>query len=171
MMKQFYQQIFLYLLHNKNLTVNECDILMAHVAGIIGRTFEETQKVHAAFSEKNNPNRFFQIIYWLGRLAISEIVDNNKRAISFSPVLRERIGHHFYGEIWANSIKTILNEKEIGVQVNGKLRGSIVVSIDDSEDVIKDKALNNDNVKRHIEGLEIVKVIVIKGRIVNIVVK
>ena len=34
-----------------------------------------------------------------------------------------------------------------------------------------DKALNNDNVKRHIEGLEIVKVIVIKGRIVNIVVK
>lgn len=67
--------------------------------------------------------------------------------------------------------KTILNEKEIGVQVNGKLRGSIVVSIDDSEDVIKDKALNNDNVKRHIEGLEIVKVIVIKGRIVNIVVK
>ena len=62
--------------------------------------------------------------------------------------------------------KTILNEKEIGVQVNGKLRGSIVVSIDDSEDVIKDKALNNDNVKRHIEGLEIVKVIVIKGRIV-----
>ena len=67
--------------------------------------------------------------------------------------------------------KTILNEKEIGVQVNGKLRGSIVVSIDDSEDVIKDKALNNDNVKRHIEGLEIVKVIVIRGRIVNIVVK
>ena len=67
--------------------------------------------------------------------------------------------------------KTILNEKEIGVQVNGKLRGSIVVSIDDSEDVIKDKALNNDNVKRHIEGLEIVKVIVIKGRIVNIVAK
>ena len=37
--------------------------------------------------------------------------------------------------------KTILNEKEIGVQVNGKLRGSIVVSIDDSEDVIKDKAI------------------------------
>ena len=34
-----------------------------------------------------------------------------------------------------------------------------------------DKALNNDNVKRHIEGLEIVKVIVIKGRIVNIVAK
>ena len=75
--------------------------------------------------------------------------------------------------IWPeyDEAKTILNEKEIGVQVNGKLRGTIIVSIDDSEDIIKDKALNNDNVKRHIDGLEIVKVIVIKGRIVNIVVK
>lgn len=45
-----------------------------------------------------------------------------------------------------------------------------MVNVDDSE-VYKSKALNNDNVKRHIEGLEIVKVIVIKGRIVNIVVK
>ena len=67
--------------------------------------------------------------------------------------------------------KTVLSEKEIGVQVNGKLRGSIVISVDDSEDVIKEKALSNENVKRHIEGKEVVKVIVIKGRIVNIVVK
>ena len=67
--------------------------------------------------------------------------------------------------------KTVLNEKEIGVQVNGKLRGSIVVSNDETEEVIKDKALNNENVKKHIEGKEIVKVIVIKNKIVNIVVK
>ena len=67
--------------------------------------------------------------------------------------------------------KTVLSEKEIGVQVNGKLRGSIIVHVDDEENVIKEKALNNENVKKHIEGKEIVKVIVIKGRIVNIVVK
>ena len=36
---------------------------------------------------------------------------------------------------------------------------------------IKNKALTNENVKKHIEGKEIVKVIVIKGKIVNIVVK
>ena len=95
-------------LHNKKLTRNECDILVAHVAGIIGRTFEETQKVHLIFSEKNNPDRFFQIIYWLGSLAIGEVTDNLKRAISFSPILRERIGHHIYGEIWANNIKNVL---------------------------------------------------------------
>ena len=67
--------------------------------------------------------------------------------------------------------KTVLEEKEIGVQVNGKLRGSINVHVNDSDDVIKEKALSNDNVVRHINGKEIVKIIVIKGRIVNIVVK
>ncbi len=67
--------------------------------------------------------------------------------------------------------KTILQEKEIGVQVNGKLRASIMVSIDDSEDIMKEKAMNCENVKRHLEGKEIVKTIIIKGKIVNIVVK
>ena len=62
-------------------------------------------------------------------------------------------------------------EKEIAVQVNGKVRATIMISVDDEEDVIKDKALNAENVKRHLEGKEIVKVIVIKGKIVNIVVK
>ena len=67
--------------------------------------------------------------------------------------------------------KTVLEEKEIGVQVNGKLRGSINVHVNDSDDVIKEKALSNENVIRHIDGKEIVKIIIIKGRIVNIVVK
>ena len=67
--------------------------------------------------------------------------------------------------------KTIDKEKEIGVQVNGKIRASIKVSIDESEEVTKEKALNEENVKKHIEGKEIVKIIVLKGRIVNIVVK
>ena len=62
-------------------------------------------------------------------------------------------------------------EKEIAVQVNGKVRATIMISVDDSEDVIKEKALNAENVKRHLEGREIVKVIVIKGKIINIVVK
>ncbi len=67
--------------------------------------------------------------------------------------------------------KTVDKEKEIGVQVNGKIRASIKVSIDEDEDVTKDKALNEENVQKHIAGKEIVKIIVLKGRIVNIVVK
>lgn len=67
--------------------------------------------------------------------------------------------------------KTIDEEKEIGVQVNGKLRATIKVNINDAEDVLKEKALSEENVKKFTEGKEIVKVIAIKGKIVNIVVK
>ena len=67
--------------------------------------------------------------------------------------------------------KLVDSEKEIAVQVNGKVRSTILVHIDDTDDIIKEKALSEDNVKKHIEGKEIVKIIVIKGKIVNIVVK
>ena len=67
--------------------------------------------------------------------------------------------------------KTIDNEKTIGVQVNGKLRAQINISIDEDEESIKAKALAEENVIKFTEGKEIVKVIVVKGKIVNIVVK
>ena len=67
--------------------------------------------------------------------------------------------------------KTIENEKEIAVQVNGKVRATITIAVDEDEDSIKEKAMNAENVIKHIDGKEVVKVIVIKGKIVNIVVK
>ena len=67
--------------------------------------------------------------------------------------------------------KLTLKTFDIAVQVNGKLRASIKVNVNDSEDVMKEKAMAEENVKKFIEGKEIVKVIAIKGRIVNIVVK
>lgn len=67
--------------------------------------------------------------------------------------------------------KIVEDTKEIAVQVNGKVRGTIEIHISDDDNSIKEKAMENDNVKKHIEGHEIVKVIVIKGKIVNIVIK
>lgn len=67
--------------------------------------------------------------------------------------------------------KLIEEEKEIAVQVNGKVRSTIMAHVQDEEEVIKEKALKEENVQRHIQGKEILKVIVIKGKIVNIVVK
>ena len=97
-------------IQNKKLTEKERDILLAHVAKILGRTFKETQGIHGDLSSKTNKDRFFHIIYWLGNLAIREIQENKKRTISFSPVLRERIGHHIYGEIWAHRVKQVLDQ-------------------------------------------------------------
>lgn len=67
--------------------------------------------------------------------------------------------------------KTVDTSIQVGVQVNGKLRGTITVSDDDTEDIIKEKALNEDNVKKNIIDKEIVKIIVVPKRIVSIVVR
>ncbi len=67
--------------------------------------------------------------------------------------------------------KTIEDTKEIAVQVNGKVRATIQINIEDDEQSIKEMAMECENVQKHIAGKEIVKVIVIKGKIVNIVVK
>ncbi len=67
--------------------------------------------------------------------------------------------------------KTVDDEKTIAVQINGKLRGSITTTSSDSEDDILQKAKDNENVKKYIDGKEIIKTIVIPGKIVNIVIK
>jgi len=61
--------------------------------------------------------------------------------------------------------------KEIPVQINGKVRAKIVVPADADEETVKQIAFSNDAVKRWTEGKQIVKVIFIKGKILNIVVK
>lgn len=56
---------------------------------------------------------FLHVIYWLGKLAMEEVVENNKRTITFSPILRERLGHHIHGEVWANNIKEVLKSNQL----------------------------------------------------------
>lgn len=67
--------------------------------------------------------------------------------------------------------KLILEEIEMVVQVNGKTRDKMTIKLDASEDEVKQKALLLGNVVRHTSGKEIVKMIVVKNKIVNIVVK
>ena len=88
--------------------------------------------------------------------------------------LNEQIGYSPICEsTWPvyDESKTVETTKEIAVQVNGKVRGTIQIRVDDDDNSIKEKAMDNENVKKHMEGKEVVKVIVIKGKIVNIVVK
>ncbi|SUY46332.1 leucyl-tRNA synthetase [Clostridium putrefaciens] len=65
----------------------------------------------------------------------------------------------------------IKDEIEIAIQVNGKIKTRINIASGLSEDLIKEAALSDNDVKSSIEGKSILKVIVIKGRLVNIVVK
>ena len=67
--------------------------------------------------------------------------------------------------------KTINNRLEIGVQVNGKLRGTIQVEKDSPKEKLEELALNEENVKKHLIDKQIIKIIAIPNRIVNIVIK
>jgi hypothetical protein len=83
----------------------------AYLSHLIGRTFEETLAAVDKFERSSNSNSLFSIIYHLGKLAYDESIHSLDREVSFSATLRERVGHHVYGELWAGRIKETLDEK------------------------------------------------------------
>lgn len=89
--------------------------------------------------------------------------------------LWESIGNKF--SIHNNSYPTYDEEKikedtvTMAVQVNGKLRSTVSVKKDEEKDVVLKLCKSEENVKKHIEGKEIIKEIVVPNKIVNIVVK
>ncbi len=89
--------------------------------------------------------------------------------------LWERLGFegHIFSSKWPEyDIAKIVDENvELAVQVNGKVRFKVTVSTEFSEDEIKEKVICDNRLKQYIDGKHIQKVIVIKSRIVNIVVK
>ena len=66
---------------------------------------------------------------------------------------------------------TIADEIEIAVQVNGKLRATVEVDRNITKEELEKLALAQENVQKHLEGVNVVKVIIVPGKIVNIVVK
>jgi hypothetical protein len=101
------------ILQDKKLTQVEKEQAISHVCNILGRSFEEILDIYNGFGTTEKPDRFLHVIYWLGKIALEEILDNNKRTITFSPILRERLGHHIHGEIWATNIKKTLEDNDL----------------------------------------------------------
>jgi len=101
-------------IHKKEkLTQEEKEITITHTANFLGRTFEEVNDIYDDFSYKEDENRFLKIIYYLGKGAMAEALEDKKRLITFSPVLRERLGHHIHGERWAYTIKKHLKKNNL----------------------------------------------------------
>lgn len=90
-----------------------------------------------------------------------------------SHVLWQALGHQeaVIDTPWAEVDESALVQStlELIVQVNGKVRGKVQVNAHASEDEIKAAALANENVQKFLEGATVQKVIVVKGRLVNIV--
>lgn len=87
------------------------EVAFTYLSTILGRTYEETVEACARFSQDPNLNSIFHIAYWLGFRSTEEAAHDKDREITFSSALREKIGHHYYGELWAQNIKGFLMDK------------------------------------------------------------
>lgn len=126
---------------------------------------------------------------WVGKK--SEYSDEDKNVFSFAILtlmkLMSPVAVHLTEEVWSSlgAANSIHEEKwceydenlaktssiTLVVQVNGKLRDKIEVSEDMSQEEMKQIALNSEKTKEFTQGKEIVKVIVVPKKLVNIVVK
>ncbi len=84
-----------------------------YLSALLGRTYEETAKFADIFEKANKVNSLFSIVYWMGRLSIQERLEKKDREIDFSSTLREKVGFHIYGTIWAQKIKRHLFEHQL----------------------------------------------------------
>jgi leucyl-tRNA synthetase len=89
--------------------------------------------------------------------------------------LWERLGHAngLVDVRWpaADAAAAREDELELAVQVNGKVRARITVARDAGEDAIKQRALAEPQVKLHLDGKQIAKLVVVPGRLVSLVVR
>jgi leucyl-tRNA synthetase len=77
-----------------------------------------------------------------------------------------------HSSVWPKEDESLLQDEEIKImiQINGKLRTEIMVKSDDDEKKIKQQAVSNEAILKHISGKEVKKVIYVKNRLINIVV-
>ncbi|HHQ4189513.1 TPA: leucine--tRNA ligase [Clostridium perfringens] len=111
---------------------------------------------------------------------LKDVVSDYLRLLApFAPHFSEEqwslLGNSYsiFNEAWPKFDPKALvkDEVEIAIQVNGKIKNKIMVSSDLDEEGIKAAALSDEKIIASTEGKTVVKVIVIKGRLVNIVVK
>ncbi len=89
--------------------------------------------------------------------------------------LWQKLGHtdYLYQQTWPeyDETKTVESTVEIAVQVNGKVKAKLNVSLDDTQETVKEKVFAASSVQAAVDGKNIVKEIYVKGKIYNIVVK
>ena len=97
----------------------------------------------------------------------------------FAPHMAEelwsRLGHSdsLSGAPWPvlDEASLVVDEIELPVQVNGKLRGKVTVSASADKDSILQAAREDDGVQVYLDGKQVIKEIVVPGRLINFVVK
>jgi hypothetical protein len=84
---------------------------LVYLSNVLGRTVEETSTAVQKFEKSTGSNSLYHLVYWMGKVAIEEELHAAKKEIHFSAELRNVLGHHVYGEKWANGIKEALQQR------------------------------------------------------------
>ena len=100
-------------LGEKKFSRKEKEVALIHLSSLLGRPFDETLEAYNNFGDDDNPDRLFKIIYWLGNVSLEDWLEIREREIYFSAILQERVGHHFFGEKWANNVKQVLVDNNL----------------------------------------------------------
>ncbi len=151
---------------------------IAKVSDDIGRRYKFNTAVAASMELMNSISRFDDTSAG-GRAVVQESL--SAIVVLLSPIvphicheLWQRLGHDdaLIRAPWPEVDESALEQDtiELVVQVNGKLRGRVQVAADATRDAIEAVALADENVQRFVDGKEIRKVVVVPGRLVNVVV-
>ena len=97
----------------KKFTRKEKETAIIHLSALLGRSFDETLAAYHKFGSDENPDRLFKIIYHLGQVSFNDKKGEREREIHFSSILQERVGHHLFGEKWANKLKEVLVKENL----------------------------------------------------------
>ncbi len=89
------------------------EVAYTYLSTLLGRTYQETVAACRRFASDPEVNSIFRITYWLGRLSTEESLEGKDREIFFSSALREQIGHHYYGEVWAGHLKSRMEQLQL----------------------------------------------------------
>ena len=97
----------------KKFSRKEKEVALIHLSSLLGRTFDETLTAYNNFGDDKNPDRLFKIIYHLGKASYDDYKQVREREVHFSAILKERVGHHYFGEKWANHVKQVLGDNNL----------------------------------------------------------
>jgi leucyl-tRNA synthetase len=146
---------------------NDAEILQFNTA--IARMMELTNALSKYINEESKNGSFLKEV----------VADFIKLLAPFAPHFAEEqwsligMGYSVFNQSWPtfDAAALVKDEVEIAIQINGKIKARINVPSDMNEDGIKETSLNNEDVVKALEGKSVAKIIVIKGRLVNIVAK
>ena len=155
------------------------------------KTHETINKVNDDYGRRNTFNTaiaaVMELLNEVGKLTDNEsqTIAVRHEALNSAVLLLSPIAPHICHSLWnmlgnqgaiANAPWPTLDESalvrssiEMVIQVNGKVRGKIQVAADASKEAVEKLALEDSNVQRFTDGVTIRKVIVVPGRLVNIV--